>query len=77
MNQYITTGEAVKLSNQCTANDLDAAYSIYKEYLKERSKAERQFGDEWVLYSAMAAVFNASRVAGIREERAKRKKAKQ
>lgn len=71
MSTYITPEEAVNLSAQTTTDDLFIAHDIYKEYMQKRGN---EFGGQWAQYAAMAAIYNAGRVAGIRAERAKRKK---
>lgn len=74
MSQYITAEEAVKLSKQSTATDLVDAKGIYDLYLQSRAQEHDQ---EWLSAVAIATIFNAGRVAGIRQERAKRHHAAQ
>lgn len=68
MSQYITAEEAVKLSDQNTTNELCTAKDIYDLFQQSKQEADLS----WKFYNAIATVYNAGRVAGIRQERAKR-----
>lgn len=76
MNPYITPDEAVELSTQVTVKDLNMAHDIYEKCMQKKGNEELQFGEHWAVYSAMAVIYNAGRVSGIRTERARRKKVK-
>lgn len=72
MIQYITPEEATTLSKYDTFYMLEIATSIYETYILEEKS---EYGERWTQSSAIAAVYNAGRVAGIRQERAKRHRA--
>ena len=73
MSQYITPGETVKLYGYSYPSQSEAAVDIYKAFVEDRLSKFHYVES----ISTICAVFNAGRIAGIREERAKRKKVKQ
>jgi hypothetical protein len=72
MKQYITTAEAVELSEQNTLTDCNTANDIYDAYTAKNASL-LHCSKEWLHLCALGTVFAAGRVAGIRQERARRK----
>ena len=71
MSEYITPKEAVALSKQNTVDEICTSRNIYDLYLQSN---KQETNSDWLLLTALAAVYNAGRVAGIRQEREKRNK---
>lgn len=72
MKQYISTDEAVKLSGEVTIGMITVSHDIYESCLKKYSALIPQW-PESCQFSSIAAVYNAGRIAGIRQERERRK----
>ncbi len=69
MSQYITAEEAVRLSQQNTTAEFYAAKDIYDLYQQVNKQEPDQ---KWLFACTIATIYNAGRVAGIRQERVKR-----
>ena len=71
----IEVEEIVRLSELTTVISIDLARAIEKAYKRFYDpKAEKD--KLWYHYCLLAAIFDGGRIQGIREERARRKKAK-
>lgn len=70
MNQYITSEEAIRLFGELDIITTEGAPEIFCDFLH----AEKTTGAKMDFGYAARALFNAGRIAGIREERAKRRK---
>ena len=68
---HINPAEAVRLSNQLTITDVDAARDFAMEYYKEHPFDI--IDPEYNVAICYATVFNAGRIEGIRSERARKK----
>ena len=67
----VTTEEAIRLVRKYgDLEDLETAREIYLKYMGDYFKGR---DIEWHCFSAMAAIYTAGRVQGIREERQRRK----
>lgn len=73
MNEiYIDPIEAVELSHLCRVNSRNFSEQISRIYsAKPKKSCEKEF------FTFLDAIFNAGRVSGIRQERLRRKGAKQ
>lgn len=71
---FITPQEAVKLSHQLTTEHWKIAKDIQEAYCEDRNKVSAD--DTLKTCFSLAAIFNAGRVQGIREERQKRRLSK-
>lgn len=81
MDNLITPEEAVALARYCCLDDAIFAVSVADEYAHsnksmagERERALFEVVKPCYIGYALSAVFNAGRIQGIREERARRKK---
>ena len=71
----ISPDEVVKMGENRPYTDAFVADAIVKSYLLHKPPAPGANQEERIVYSAFlrAALYNAGRVCGIREERARRK----
>lgn len=69
--ELITPQEAAALSNKFgAADDIYRADDIYNEFMKLKSS---ESDNRWKFLCAIAAIYTAGRIQGIREERSRRK----
>lgn len=64
----ITTEEAIQLSFRAgTHESIERSYPLFKAYIEEALK--RGYSGEFAILCALATVYDAGRIQGIREER--------
>lgn len=69
--ELITPQEAAALSDKFgTTDDIYRADDIYKEFMKLK---DSESDNRWKFLCAIAAIYTAGRIQGIREERSRRK----
>jgi len=62
--------EVVTLANRySTTQSMDTAADVWRAFFRSRPKSDP---NEWDLLAAIAAIYDAGRVQGIREERRRR-----
>ncbi len=66
----ITPQEAVNLRNQTTTDELNISHDIYELFMENASTGDNQ----WDMMRAMATVYMAGYVSGVRAEREKRRR---
>jgi len=69
--ELITPQEAAALSDKFgTTDDIYRADDIYNEFMKMK---DSESDNRWKFLRAIAAIYTAGRIQGIREERSRRK----